>query len=90
MIAGNVLYTISEKIMNADPTNRRGMLSEIAMEKMSKQLDNLYLVGARNFVVVDVPPVQRTPAGMGYLTFTSEIWAHQHLNQSPPKPSRQN
>lgn len=58
--------------MKADPMNRRGILSEIAMEKLSKQLDNLHRVGARNFVVVDVPPVQRSPAGMANLKFISK------------------
>lgn len=57
-------------------SNRMGIRWETAMEKVLQQLDDLYLVGARNFVLVDVPPVQRTPAGMENLPVISETRAH--------------
>ncbi|CAL1704185.1 unnamed protein product [Somion occarium] len=35
-----------------------------SMDKLFEQQDHLYVLGARNFLFIDVPPIHRSPAGI--------------------------
>lgn len=68
------------KNLGTERTNSMMLLSDIAMEKLSSQLDKLYLVGARNFLLIDVPPVERTPAGTGNFLIVTTMWTYQSFD----------
>jgi phospholipase/lecithinase/hemolysin len=52
------------------------------VQKIIAQQEKLYCAGARNFLFVDIPPIQRTPAGGGvksagtYEAFNTQLQIH--------------
>ncbi len=56
------MYLVVQLFSSEDPF-RFSKAHDVSIDKLFTAQEELYVTGARNFLFIDVPPVQRTPAG---------------------------